>query len=135
VRQNVFTVTPCHEKCLSPVKAHSTFSQIRESLSGESDWLAHCPRLGFWDSYLVWGEGSSFCLNFTIWSNFLSHAFCIMCQEMLTNNQHQHSLHCKMQNGKSAVTLVCIGVFLCIFMSQAFSKSIVTESEACRTVD
>jgi hypothetical protein len=29
---------------------HSTFSQIRESLSGESDWLTHCPRLGFWDS-------------------------------------------------------------------------------------
>jgi hypothetical protein len=30
-------------------KAHSTFSQIRKSLSRESDWLTHCPRLGFWD--------------------------------------------------------------------------------------
>jgi hypothetical protein len=48
-------------------------------------------------------EGSSFSLNFTTWSNFLSPAFCIMFQEMLTNSQRQHSLDCNMHNKKSTV--------------------------------
>jgi hypothetical protein len=35
---------------LSSKKVYSPLSEIRKSLSGESDWLTHHPRLGFWDS-------------------------------------------------------------------------------------
>jgi hypothetical protein len=38
------------ERSSLQAKVHSTYSQIRKSLSGESDWLMHCPQLGFWDS-------------------------------------------------------------------------------------